>query len=418
MNGIPNSDVGSFDVADSVAELAIRGIQQPNQRMFPRYNAKSVRSTTITSTDFDEDHLKIDRIMYNLYGDIASITRKVQCDYEHFKNVGINVEIPMRVAQNNAIKQFLAEFISEQPESLITAISNLNLSSTSESVNKSAPNGSNASGTSKSAAVPTTSNTTIQNGANMNRVESTVAATAGSQHCFVQPLPPQRPSKNVNRHDELKNNHMNMMPAPSPVARKKSRIPPTDFELPSYQEFEENIKSPFSIPRNRMGIHGNATFDDFDQNFHQMETGDNENDDEIDIPSLSPPNFMMTSMPSVSIQSNQRSFYLNESSAELSSSLILANSDNWSSYDNNEFNTFGDKDDLNLSGNHQAMTSRFFQQEGNEFSQHSDGYASSLLSNDRFSNLNSGSLKERLNRALSEDKYASPTSASSEPIGK
>lgn len=83
-----------------------------------------------TATDYNiEDHKKIDRILYNLYGDIVSIMRKVKVYYE--THPCDDYEVTVRRTQNESIRHFIEEFVKQQPEDLIEAISKLKITSNS-----------------------------------------------------------------------------------------------------------------------------------------------------------------------------------------------------------------------------------------------------------------------------------------------
>lgn len=83
-----------------------------------------------TATDYNiEDHKKIDRILYNLYGDIVSIMRKVKVYYE--THPCDDYELTVRRTQNESIRHFIGEFVKQQPEDLIEAISKLKITSNS-----------------------------------------------------------------------------------------------------------------------------------------------------------------------------------------------------------------------------------------------------------------------------------------------
>lgn len=120
-----------FEKPESVVSEAIKSSKQPNQRrpMLPMSGTCSAGKTT-QSIDEDE-HLALDRILYNAYGDIAGLLRKVQVEHE-FNGGRIGdkeSDIILRNAQNVAIKEFLFNFYNQQPDALIEALSTLNLSS-------------------------------------------------------------------------------------------------------------------------------------------------------------------------------------------------------------------------------------------------------------------------------------------------
>lgn len=135
-----------FEKPETVVSEAIENSERPNQRrhMMPTmgsFGTGSVGNTT-QSTDEDE-HLALDRILYNAYGDIASIVRKVQVEHEmNGGRIGDKEsDAILRNAQNAAIKEFLFNFLKQQPDALLEALSMLKLSS--ETDNQSIPVESN-----------------------------------------------------------------------------------------------------------------------------------------------------------------------------------------------------------------------------------------------------------------------------------
>lgn len=97
--------------------------------MLARSRTDSVAAATISSQG-NEDHLAIDRLFYNAFGDIASIMRRVQneCEANFSQSCDGSANSTIRNAQNEAVKKFLFEFIQQQPDTLIEAIANLDLS--------------------------------------------------------------------------------------------------------------------------------------------------------------------------------------------------------------------------------------------------------------------------------------------------
>lgn len=79
--------------------------------------------TTASNPDYDE-HLKIDRILYNFFGDMMSIARTTQIDFQTFSNGDDNEKCD---AQNEAVENFIPQFIHEQSAEFIEALINLNL---------------------------------------------------------------------------------------------------------------------------------------------------------------------------------------------------------------------------------------------------------------------------------------------------
>lgn len=85
--------------------------------------ASPVSAATTTNSDYDE-HFKIDRILYNFFGDIMSLTRATQIDFQTYSNGDDNEKY---AAQNDAIENFLLNFIDEQSNEFVEALMNLNL---------------------------------------------------------------------------------------------------------------------------------------------------------------------------------------------------------------------------------------------------------------------------------------------------
>lgn len=120
MQHIPNARASLLDDARTVVS-AIINIDAPRRR---RRFAPSLMDESTTSSEYI-DHKRIDRILYNEYGDIASIARNamVEWDMRYENNSNISVED----VQNDAIHRFLADFIHEQQDDLIEALATLDL---------------------------------------------------------------------------------------------------------------------------------------------------------------------------------------------------------------------------------------------------------------------------------------------------
>lgn len=84
----------------------------------------AVSQTIASNSDYDE-HIKIDRILYNCFGDLMSITRTTQIEFQTYSSGDENDKCS---AQNEAIENFLAQFIHGQSNEMIEALTNLNLS--------------------------------------------------------------------------------------------------------------------------------------------------------------------------------------------------------------------------------------------------------------------------------------------------
>lgn len=86
-------------------------------------NTSAGSQATTTNSEYDE-HLKIDRILYNFFGDMMSIARTTQIEFENYSNGDENEKCS---AQNEAIENFLAGFIHEQSDEFIEALLNVDL---------------------------------------------------------------------------------------------------------------------------------------------------------------------------------------------------------------------------------------------------------------------------------------------------
>ncbi|XP_031634258.1 mutS protein homolog 4-like [Contarinia nasturtii] len=112
---------------DDVASVISNGINTAHRRRRRHFGAPSERTTSTTSTEY-EDHLKIDRILYNAYGDISSLIRNTTLDWTLRYNDEINEDVNLSDAQNIAIQNFLVTFVEEHQDGLIEALGNLSLS--------------------------------------------------------------------------------------------------------------------------------------------------------------------------------------------------------------------------------------------------------------------------------------------------
>lgn len=124
------SSMINFPLGDSQSHQ--RNDRRRRLRRFTEQNAdnqivggSSGGETNVTSSSTYEDHFKMDRILYNIFGDMMSITRTTQIEFETYSDGDENERCD---AQNDAIENFLATFISDQSDELIEALTNLNLS--------------------------------------------------------------------------------------------------------------------------------------------------------------------------------------------------------------------------------------------------------------------------------------------------
>lgn len=130
-----------FERPESVVSEAIESSKRPIhlRHMMPTMSFGTCSDGKTTQSIDEEEHLALDRIMYNAYGDIASLVRKVQLEHEMNKGrIGDKEsDAILRNAQNVAIREFLNNFITQQPDTLVGALSMLKLSS--ETDNQSIP---------------------------------------------------------------------------------------------------------------------------------------------------------------------------------------------------------------------------------------------------------------------------------------
>lgn len=132
LRNMPDSRL-RFEKPETVVSEAIENSERPNKRRhrMPRMGSFGTGSVGNTTQSTDEDqHLALDRILYNAYGDVASIVRKVQVEHEmNGGRIGDKEsDAILRNAQNAAIKQFLFNFLGQQPDALLEALSMLKLS--------------------------------------------------------------------------------------------------------------------------------------------------------------------------------------------------------------------------------------------------------------------------------------------------
>lgn len=117
-----NQNVAVDEVASVVSAIINTSTVPRRRRRFTTHS-----DATTTSTEYD-DHLKIDRILYNAFGDIMSIARNSEIEWMAQYNDEQNAGISLNNAQNDAIENFLMDFIQEQRDSFVEAIGNLCLS--------------------------------------------------------------------------------------------------------------------------------------------------------------------------------------------------------------------------------------------------------------------------------------------------
>lgn len=104
-----------------------QNVERRRRRLqFNKQNAATdgMSQATITSNSDYDEHLKIDRILYNCFGDMMSIARTTQIDFQTYSNGDDDEKCG---AQNEAIENFLPQFIHDQSNEFIGALVNLNL---------------------------------------------------------------------------------------------------------------------------------------------------------------------------------------------------------------------------------------------------------------------------------------------------
>lgn len=154
-------------------------------------NSSESQGAATSDADYDE-HFKIDRILYNCFGDMMSITRTTQIELQLYSNADENV---LCDAQNEAIENFLAQFIQEQSNEFIEALANLNLSAemSTPSVETVLPNDENRGGNSAVASGKSDDDQNVVQNRNLPTVENAGDRTNASDKSSVysiQRLPP------------------------------------------------------------------------------------------------------------------------------------------------------------------------------------------------------------------------------------
>lgn len=122
-----NSDFRAIDEVSSVVSAVLNAPHAVKRRL--RFPSGSLMDASISTSCSDyENHLKVDRIMYNAYGDLMSKARITQIDLRMQYNYDDHSGLSVHAMQNDAIRQFLVEFTEEQQSTLMEAVANLRLS--------------------------------------------------------------------------------------------------------------------------------------------------------------------------------------------------------------------------------------------------------------------------------------------------
>lgn len=125
MHLIPNTRATLADDVRSVVSAIINTAGASRRRhRFANHQNSLMDAASTTSSEYD-DHKKIDRMLYNEYGDVVSIVRNAIVEWEmRFEDAS---NICLEDTQNHAIHRFFVEFVHEQQEDLIEALANLNV---------------------------------------------------------------------------------------------------------------------------------------------------------------------------------------------------------------------------------------------------------------------------------------------------
>lgn len=259
LKSIPNSQVTNIDCGNSIISVAHNNSEAMKRKRRRSHFASSLCISSVgtsTATNYImEDHLKIDRIFYNFYGDVASIIRKVKV-YDETHPCGDN-ETPLNVrsTQNESIKQFIEEFLKQQPEHLLGAIAELEITSNSSD------QCSNVSEEEVVSSIVETSNNSVEE----NR------ADGSSVYSYKQMVTPTKRrnegNKAVSPVEENKTpvqqrfNDVNANDNSGMGSRKKFRFDVD--QLFSVKASSNNAQSPVSD----IGFHGSNEFNDNDNDF-------------------------------------------------------------------------------------------------------------------------------------------------------
>lgn len=120
------------DAASVVSAMINSSTANRRHRRFNnRLESLANQSSNVSNADSDV-HLKIDRILYNAYGDIMSIARTAQISWEMKCIDDESCDRALEGIQNDRIDRFLMDFIKEQPDDLIEGILSLDFSNISD----------------------------------------------------------------------------------------------------------------------------------------------------------------------------------------------------------------------------------------------------------------------------------------------
>lgn len=122
---VPGSQASQITCGHSIISAAHTTAKALRQKQRLRQFQTSIAANSSTVTEgTGEDLMKIDRIFYNVYGDIDSIVRRVRLyDTEHANDCVTRLDV--RRTQNESIKHFFVDFVQQQPEGLIEALARL-----------------------------------------------------------------------------------------------------------------------------------------------------------------------------------------------------------------------------------------------------------------------------------------------------
>lgn len=130
---MPNSQTTRITCGHSIVSSAYNTTKALEQNRRQRQLESSIMSGIVgnASTQLhtnDDDLMKIDRILYNLYGDVGSIIRRVKLYNETLVSDNAT-HFTVRQTQNDSIQHFFADFTQQQPDGLMEAFARLQLNS-------------------------------------------------------------------------------------------------------------------------------------------------------------------------------------------------------------------------------------------------------------------------------------------------
>lgn len=130
---IPNSQASQITCGHSIISAVYTSTEALRQKRRLRQFETSivagmVRQASTAADGINDDLLKIDRILYNAYGDINSIVRRVKLYDETHADDSV-ASLDVRRTQNESIRHLLADFVKQQTDGLIEAFVRLRFTS-------------------------------------------------------------------------------------------------------------------------------------------------------------------------------------------------------------------------------------------------------------------------------------------------